>query len=80
MALESLESTLDLCVITLNSLTKITVQRDHEIIVQTPRQVRDYRRRYPRRSEFDTSRLDKSVANKAYKMRQKAQMILGQVQ
>jgi len=79
MALESLESSLDLCIVSLSPLTKDAAPRDRETILQTLRHLRDYRRIHPRRSEYDMSRLDQSVVAKGYEMGQNAQKILDEL-
>ena len=80
MAMESLELSIDVSVITLSVLLKETAQQDREMIVTAFQLIRDYRRRHPRRSEYDMRHLDKKRLDRNCEIRQKAQKILDEVQ
>jgi hypothetical protein len=79
-ALETLEMRLDVFVVALSALVRQIQSSDREILMQTMRHVRDYRRRYPRRAEADLSGIDKDTAAGANDLQERARTILEDIE
>ena len=75
-ALEALEMSLDVCVVALSSLSKSAKTLRAEEPLRALRSIRDYRRRYPRRTETDLSRMKKDAVSGALDLQERARRIL----